>query len=358
MHNAVVFVHLGNNPSQTLLSMADAARSGTNKTRIYLITDFPDKWQDFPGDIIKYQDSQRNNFISKFLKKYPEFKSIAGGYWLYSLERLFALKSIYNVLTSDSNFVHLESDVLCMLNDQDFELMAQRVNKVACPRFSEDRGVASIFFVPNEKELDKILEYFIQILSGPDSPTNDMDLLGICLNNHMIHELPSAPSDAWVNQRGEKLVFDGAAYGQYLFGQDPFHTNGHRISGFQNPYFAVNLKSTKWWIEKPQSDTTSSLFFSWQNINYRVLNLHIHSKLILTAPGLDSSRWMKAILEANGEIERIPDQYEPNHIHTLKISVLNRIRIANRKGFCKALCYAIVRRIRLIREKIWGKGNG
>jgi hypothetical protein len=138
-----------------------------------------------------------------------------------------------------------------------------------------------------------------------------------------------------------------------LFGQDPFHTNGKRISGFQNPYFGVNLQQVKWEIEDPQDNEPSSLLFSAKDLNYRVLNLHIHSKLNLTSPSLNSSRWAAAIREANGEIDRMSDPYQPNQIHTLRISYLNRIRIARRRGFARALYHALVRKSRLLREKIW-----
>ncbi len=352
MRPVVAFVHLGGNPSPTLLSMANAVKTRVNEVRVFLVTDFPNNWDEFPGEIVEYDPAQRSSFILKFIKKYPELKSMAGGYWLYALERLFALKSIYSILPSDSHFVHLESDVLSLLNEADFELMAKKVQRVACPRFSDERGVASIFFVPSQREFDKAIESFIQILNGPSSPTNDMDLLGICLNNNIIDELPSLPKDAWENSQGERLVFDGAAYGQYLFGQDPFHTDGKRISGFQNPDFGINLQQAKWSIVEPHEGGASHLLFSFKENEYRVLNLHIHSKLSLTSPSFNSRRWVVAIHEANGEIERLSDPYEPNHIHTLKVSILNRIRIASRKGLVRTLYYAVVRRIQLLCAKI------
>jgi hypothetical protein len=353
MEPTIVFVQLGKNPSPSLSSMALSAKRGVRNIRIFLITDFPDYWRDFPGEIIEYQNKHRDEFISKFIKKYPELNSIAGGYWLYTLERLFALKRIYEVIPSTENFVHLESDVLSLLSDTDFDLLAEKVKRVACPRFSEERGIASVLFVPNEKDFERTLNSFTQILNEANPPSNDMDLLGICLNKGIIDELPSTPGAAWEDFQGQRVVFDGAAYGQYLFGQDPFHTNGRRISGFQNPYFEISMQQTNWRIEKSETQESSSLFFTKGGLSYRVLNLHIHCKISLAAPSSDSLQWLVAIREANGEIPRTSDLYQPNVIHTLKISLLNRFRIAKRKGLAKSLYAATRRRVRKIGKELW-----
>jgi len=354
MQTAIVFVQLGKNPSPSLSSMAHSAKGANSNSQIYLISDLPSIWKEFPGEIIAYERIHRDEFVSKFIRKYPELYSIAGGYWLYTLERLFALKRIYEVIPSNSSFLHLESDVLSLLNSADFELLTLKMQNIACPRFSENRGIASAFFVPNQGILEKTLNIFTQILNEPKAPKNDMDLLGICLNGGIIDELPSLPKDAWENSQGEKLVFDGAAYGQYLFGQDPFHTEGKRISGFQNPYFGLNLQETTWEILESDNQLASSLIYSYHGLKYRVLNLHIHSKLILSPPKRDSIEWAVALSEANQEISRIADDYQANHIHTSKISLLNRFRLARRKGIINALHDAIMRRVQLLIKR-YGK---
>lgn len=351
MPSTTVFVQLGKNPSPTLSSMAHSAKNFNKNTQLFLISDFPNIWKDFPGEIIGYEPTHRDEFISKFAKKYPELYSIAGGYWLYTLERLFALERIYDVLNYNSSFLHVESDVLTLLNDDEFELLKQRAKRIACPRFSANRGVASVLFVPNQSVLETTINCFTQILNEPKAPKNDMDLLGVCLNKGIIDELPTLPEHAWENSQGEKLVFDGAAYGQYLFGQDPFHTDGERISGFQNPDFGLKLQETRWEILESEANQASSLIYSHRGERYRVLNLHIHSKIILNPPRLDSTRWIVALREANGEVSRIADQYQPNQIHTIKISLLNRFRIARRKGLVSAVSDAITRRIRSARNR-------
>lgn len=351
MHDAVVFVQLGKNPATSLSSMAQSAKIINRNIQLFLITDFPSIWKDFPGKVIGYESIHRDKFISKFEKKYPELYSVAGGYWLYTLERLYALERIYDDIPPNASFLHVESDVLILLNENDMELLNQKLKQIACPRFSAERGIASVLYVPNENVLERTIKSFTQILNGTKAPKNDMDLLGVCLNKGIIDELPTLPEHAWENSQGEKLVFDGAAYGQYLFGQDPFHTEGKRISGFQNPDFGLTLRETRWEILESNTNQSPSLTYSHHGVRYRVLNLHIHSKLGLNPPSLDETRWFIALREANGEISRIADPYQPNQIHTTKISMLNRYRIARRKGLVSAVSDGITRRIRSARNR-------
>lgn len=352
MPGVFIFVHIGQNPSPSLKSMAQVAKAMIENARIILITDFPQSWTEFPGEVLEYKERNRHEFILKFASRYPELEGIAGGYWLYTLERLFALTIAYDAIPAETAFVHLESDVALLMNQDDFELLVEKSKRTACPRHSEKRGIASVFFVPNQSELELTLEYFTKILNGPKGPTNDMDLLGMCLNSNLLDELPTKPWDAWQNIQGEYLVFDGAAYGQYLFGQDPFHTDGRRISGFVNPDFPINLEKTKWAIEEQDNLRSPGLTYNFEGQQIRVLNLHVHSKISLLSPSMSDSDWYKAINEANGSIARIADPYQQNKIHTGKISTINRFRLARRRGLAKTAFSALTKRIKRLINKI------
>jgi len=352
MPGVFIFVHIGHNPSPSLISMAQVAKAMIDNARVLLITDLPQSWAEFPGEVLKYTEKNRHEFILKFVKRYPELEGIAGGYWLYTLERLFALTIAYDALPEETAFVHLESDVALLMNQDDFELLVEKRKRTACPRHSEKRGIASIFFVPNRGELEQTLKDFTNILNGPKGPSNDMDLLGMCLNLNLLDELPTKPWDAWENIQGEHLVFDGAAYGQYLFGQDPFHTNGRRISGFMNPDFPINLEMTKWTIEEQGNLRSPGLTYYFEGQRIRVLNLHVHSKISLSSPSMRDLDWYRAINEANGSMARISDPYQQNKIHTGNISTINRFRLARRRGLAKTAFSAFTRRIKRLFNKI------
>lgn len=353
MATNLVLVHLGKNPSPILMEMADSAAKCFKDAKVFLITDFPSDWTAFPGIVISYSRSSPNNYLASLIRKYPELAQIAGGYWLYSLERLSALEKIYDYVGSNEPVLHFESDVLLSMNDSDFKLMISKCDQCACPRFSKNRGIASLFFIPNYFQFSSFLSAMKEILSRKNAPTNDMELLGICLNEDVLQVLPSLPIDSWTKSSGEKVVFDGAAYGQYIFGQDPFHTEGRRVSGFQNPDFPLELSQLGWKISNQVESDCDSLVYTHENVDYRVLNLHLHSKIKVSAVNKKNPLWVQAINEANGKSNRILGEMELNLIHTQKITFVNRLRIARRKGFSKSIGKYVIRRLNQAYLVIW-----
>ena len=353
MTRNLVLVHLGKNPSPILIEMAELATKRLDDSKVFLVTDHPSDWANFPGKVISYSRDDRNNYLASFIRKNPELEQIAGGYWLYSLERLFALQKIYEHVSSNEAVLHYESDVLLLLNEIDFDLMINNCSKCACPRFSKDRGIASVFFIPNYFELSSFLNSLQLILSRKNIPTNDMELLGVCLNEEIVYELPSLPNDSWQKPTGEKVVFDGAAYGQYLFGQDPFHTGSRRISGFQNPDFPLDLSQLNWEISAEANSESEDILYKRNNDQYKILNLHLHSKIQTGAVNSRNPLWVQAINEANGKTHRIPGEMETNLIHTQKIGLVNRIRIARRKGFTKSIGGYAIRRLSRAHQIMW-----
>ena len=353
MPRNLVLVHLGKNPSPILIEMAELATKRLDDSKVFLITDHPDDWATFPGKVIGYSRREQNNYVASLIRKYPELEKIAGGYWLYSLERLSALQKVYDHIGFDEPVLHFESDVLLLLTDSDFELMVDNCLQCACPRFSKNRGIASLFFIPSFLELSSFLNSMQEILSRKNSPTNDMELLGICLNESIVIELPSLPTESWKKATGEKVIFDGAAYGQYLFGQDPFHTEGRRISGFQNPDFPLELARLRWKVSEERDSESESIMYTHNSDDYRILNLHLHSKVQTGAVSIRNPLWVQAIDEANGNRERVPGEAETNLIHTQRISFVNRFRIARRKGFINSSGRYVIRRLSQAHQIIW-----
>lgn len=343
---ATVFVHLGTNPSPQLANMARAAIAANPETKNYLITDHIETWNEFPGTLVNYSKEHRSKFIDILSRKNKEMEEIAGGYWFYTFERIFALSAIYSVLGKEDSFLHYESDVLPMILSSDEELFKNKTSMVAIPRYSEERGIASILYSPNKFELEKLLDHLRLLIMSKQSPINDMDLLGRALNLGILDELPTLPSKAWVDNKGNYVVFDGAAFGQYLFGQDPFHTNNRRISGFINPDYKLDISSWKWKLNK-ENDRYNTLEFATNLGKFRVLNLHIHSKIILSEPNFNGL-WVQALEEANGERVRVAGEEVQNHIHSGHISILNRFRLAKKRGLFPTILRLIKKSLRHI----------
>lgn len=337
-----MFVHLGKNPSPQLVFMAAAAKKLNPSVEMYLVTDHPKFWQDFPGILIVYDKSNREEFISNLAKKNKDMEEIAGGYWFFTFERLYALECIYSKIDHNQSFLHFESDVLPMLLQKDLNLFSDRNLRTAVPRFSRSRGIASVLYSPSHNDFKRFLKVLSNYLTDGRQQINDMELLGLALNDGEIDELPTSPKDAWFDADGKRLIFDGAAIGQYLFGQDPFHTEGRRISGFINPDFQPNLQSWNWEIASDGPQPPFLKIIS-ENSDFRVLNLHVHSKIILSEPGF-SDDWTRAISEANGSIPRIAGELTLNSIHTARISILNRFRTARRKGLVRSIAAYLLRK--------------
>jgi hypothetical protein len=187
-------------------------------------------------------------------------------------------------------------------------------------------------YIRNKKAITDLVEKLSNILQNIPNIKDDMELLGVALNQGQIQELPSLPSHAW-HYKNTKYIFDGAAYGQYIFGQDPFHTNGKITSGYKNPNFEFDAEDANWRIGELEGRDTLSLDF--QGNTYVLSNLHIHSKLLLDAISQESEIWKKYIHQANREAKRTPvEELEPS-IHSEKLSIFTRIMVARKKGLLK-----------------------
>jgi len=344
---SIVYVHLGLNPSPTLNSFAAIAQSQLPDSKIFLITDYPDNWKHFPGKVVAYDKSLRTKEFRNFVNKNLELEDIAGGYWLFTLERLFALQVLGESIKNP--IIHFESDVFPILSPDVLDILAVKIDGVAVPRLSRERGIASIMYAKSATELQKVLERFLVMLNSNIKVTGDMDLLGLALNTGIVDELPTLPKNAWRIYRhgsARDIVFDGAALGQYLFGQDPIHTNDVRISGFQNSDFEVQLSKCLWRVDhKPV--VGDELSFEIDGKTIYPVNLHIHSKEIIPILDFRNTRWIQAINEANRETSRISSETILNTIHTQPLKLSSRLRVARKHGFIQS-------GIRFLRKRFLG----
>lgn len=340
----VAFVHLGKNPSPTLNSMARAAAFHEPSAKVLLITDLPQLHQQFPGSLIKYDRRLHNRWFKKVISRRREITKIAGGYWSHTLERLFALNVLIPTL-GNQTLIHLESDVYLNMSSEIAKSITQNLDRIAVPRFSSDLGIASIFVAKNSEVLERSLSELKEILISDSLIDSDMKLLGKALNDGTIAELPTHPSKPLKLAPNGKMIseyiFDGAFLGQYLFGQDPFHTDGRRISGYVNPSAQFDPTKLKYSIKQSLQNSRSAIFID----DIEILNLHIHSKIELLPVDSTNERWMQAIKEGNHEVGRITDDFTPNIIHTQPIGLINRLRIAKRKGLTRSITNAIIKRI-------------
>lgn len=334
----IVYVHLGQNPSPTLLEFSLQAQSILPGSKAILVTDHPENWQAFSGEVIRHKLEIEFKGFSRFKKKNKELNSIANGYWVFTLQRLFALNNILQIADDDTPIIHFESDVQSYITQPIFELMQQELHSIHVPRFSNHSGIASTIFFRNKLQLEAMLEYCDDALVADPEIKSDMELLGMLLNSRKVEELDSGRSPHFgpkIHYSEYQVVFDGAGIGQYLFGQDPLHTNNRRVSGFQNPDHTIHFENAEWGIESLSG--FDYVVFKYRGLKYLIASMHIHSKMLLPRVSVDSKVWIRSIGEANGTLPRAIGDFVPDLIHSKRISVINRIRLARKTGLLRSL---------------------
>jgi len=331
----VAFVQLGENPAPTLLNMAKVAKSYLPKSRLILLTDFPEKWCNFPGEVFYYSPDSRSEVLKVLVKRHAELNDIAGGYWLYALERIFVLKSLEGIVNQEEAILHFESDVFSFIDETVVTELMKGISKTAVPRYSEARGIGSILFSPNLARLLLDLDSLENLLSENPKLDNDMDLLGMALNRGILEELPSRieKMQSEAETKNSKNIYDGAALGQYLFGQDPLHTGGHKITGYRNPDFDFNFDNCQFDLRADSEGKLNDLYLITSRDTFRVANLHLHSKTVIDIPSRAIEEWNKILMSANSGIQVFSDELIEDRIHSLKISPISKVRRARKVGY-------------------------
>lgn len=281
MKSVLCYVHLGENSSPTLIEYAHLSLKSFSNATSYLITDKVDKWQLFPGKVIRYSREDRNPFISTLARNFPELKTIAGGYWLNSFERLFALSVLENYIDNETEIIHLESDVILLMNNQILKELRNRVKDVATPVISENVGIASFVYAKNIKNLIKSFNEIANQFRIGFTWKSDMEFIALGQKLKLLTKLPTELDESWLLRNNKKnqarVIFDGATLGSFLFGRDPIHTNGKIIPGYIYPGFKSNLRNVNWQVKRNRERIELSI--SKRKSKIIICCLHMHCKL-------------------------------------------------------------------------------
>lgn len=351
----IAFVHLGDNPAPIAAAMAKYAGNRLPTSPLVLVTDRVERWADrFPGLVIPYSRDRSESWLRDLEKKYPERRIGSGGYWISTLERLFALRRVAERFPNAA-VLQLETDVFSFVDEDLLGVLRENVKTVAVPRTSPTMACASIMFAANGGQLQVALNRMSHIAAQADEWFTDMQLLSTAIDIGVLCELPTLPGSGFTLARRpesiaqavrhREVIFDGLALGQYLFGQDPFHTGGRRISGYQLPDFASPLADWRWTADR---QPWPSLLAEYAGTELRIANVHIHAKV---DPGAFewplSPLWRQALEEANGERDRTAGHFTPDLIHSQPLPLWVRAKVVRREG----LGYAFRRvRDRLYRQ--------
>jgi hypothetical protein len=235
----VAFVHLGESKPEHLFPNMIRVRKQIKNTdiQLFLIATSEDLLLEanrngFQG--MKYETNlEIQSLLSEHEKVYDH--DFRRGFWRYSIERLFAVGSIFDRI-EDAKVLHIESDILTFPNFPYNVVFS--LDKSTWGKLNEESDVGSLIYLPSREESNSFRTKLIEVLSKNISLT-DMSALArlgkenpkICyfpiaegsnsryLNPANISQLSSERmSDLYSNFNG---IFDSAAIGMFELGQDP-----------------------------------------------------------------------------------------------------------------------------------------
>lgn len=275
----IVFVHLGPAKALHLKKNIHHLLSNFSSIEVVLITskDGPASIKNIRGiEHFEYQSRPEVRELINSLEHNEKFRS---GFWFFSLERIYALRD-WCESNSVENFLHIESDILLM-SDFPFEKISQ-LNKLAWTQHNLNADVATFLYAPNLDAITWLTEKISEIIRK-DSRTTDMSALSKISHVYpaKVEILPSIPPDDFT--KGIELerikyfggVFDPAAYGMWLSGQDPRNN-----LGIIRKYISLSESDVQPSLYKYKCSPLGTLQIRRGNMQTSLFNLHLHNKRV------------------------------------------------------------------------------
>ena len=273
----IVLVSVGNFQEYILVNIKQLILLGHKS--IYVITDqiFFEKFQEYKNDIkliasetLKISYKAGNNIDTHF----------RNGFWELTSKRLFLVHSLmreYEIV----DVIHLENDVLVYYN---CELLFNTldINKIHFPVDTSYRAIASIMYIPDSNIFGFILSLYNTNLTDMQNLSVIQRMTPYLFDNFPIcfQESDFTDEQRYVTQLFSKfkMVFDGAAIGQFLGGIDPRNTvNNENTVGFVSKECVIKYDKYKIIWQTDKNDIKRP-FIDHENNLIPIFNLHIHSK--------------------------------------------------------------------------------
>jgi hypothetical protein len=243
---------------------------------------------------VPYNDINISKIEDYINEKYDSFsiqgydKNFRDGFWCSTSSRFFILEN-YVKVKNIKNFYHIEYDNL-IYDDlkHTTEILTKQKEDMFLVIDSESRCIPSIMFIKNYKILNELTNFILL-----NSNKNDMENLFrfYYLNRSNVGNLPILPTNNnidLISKTGIKnsgninytnlfddlnIIFDGAAFGQYVGGVDTRNDSSNTV-GFVNEttIFDVSKLDISWDKKLP--------VITHNNKKIRICNLHIHSKTL------------------------------------------------------------------------------
>jgi hypothetical protein len=240
-------------------------------------------------NIINYDDVINTSFLNTVNENLNKFCIIPdlgdrSHLFIRAFERFFLLHNLMKNKELENCFF-MEVDNL--IYDDPNNWVEQFSKSELCYMFdSVDRCSSGIMYVKHSSSLDHLLENYIEYIKNSNEFMNEMTCLYRYYEGHK-NEIQLLPI-YWKNDTSNELtynnielyndsIFDAAAIGIFLLGEDPYHNNGQIVLGKKNPASEIDYTNEKFDWKKDEKGRNKPYIWNgekWLLIN----NLHVHSK--------------------------------------------------------------------------------
>ncbi|MCA9770365.1 hypothetical protein KC460_03275 [Candidatus Dependentiae bacterium] len=230
-----------------------------------------------------------------FLRHSTLNRSFREGFWLHATERFYYLHEFMEQYQKKHVF-HLESDNMLYANLQKIlpVFTTHYTEKIGATFDNDARCIPGFMYISGVGVLYDLISFMLQ---KTESAYNDMRIISLFKNEFPEHikQLPITckqyakdrqlkskknhctknPKHYYQHYDEFEGIFDAAALGQYLGGQDP--RNGPCQPGFINEscLFDPSHFSFIWQKDRHERNVP---YLVYKNKKYKIINLHIHSK--------------------------------------------------------------------------------
>lgn len=190
-------------------------------------------------------------------------------FWNLTIARFFALEK-FMLKSGVESIFHFEADVL-IAPYFPFSNLERIENRIAFPKVSSFAAAASVFYVDGVENLREMNRYFKESLRR-NSLMTDMTLLSNFSSEYpTIYYALYSGIEPDTSQPRE--LFDAATFGIYLTGGDPKNARG-----WTKFFIDVHDHTAKPSNFEYSITCDNVLLAKYEDLNFEIQNLHIHSK--------------------------------------------------------------------------------
>jgi len=297
----VVLVHLGNVIPDHLFDAVKQIHLFNTDTSIVVIAeqDAINRIDSNVSYVIDYvtfipcESLTSSDLHTKFKHDSPLDKTSWGGLWYKSTERFFYIEELmrqYNL----SDVFHFENDIMLYVDLEELMPVFRKYTGIATVFDADQRCIPSFMYITHADAIEKLIRFMTEKASRG---LFDMHIIALFKHEHsqeIIDHLPiimpayahryglrnavghgtNTPERYWQHIDLFNSIFDAAAIGQYLGGT--YHDKGTQV-GFINETCLFNASQLAY-VWKKDAQGRKVPYAVYDNVLYRINNLHIHSK--------------------------------------------------------------------------------